>query len=355
MTWRISNQGQSGERLTAAAEWLIELRHEELNAARLAEWLDWSQADPANLDAFEQVEALSLGLNTLDPNAKAALLRKLVSEPVQRPRIDRQQRRRVAYALAASIAITILATAMLVAPRSPSLNTTYATAKAENRAFDLPDGSHMELGANTRLDVAYTAGGRTVDLQEGEAFFRVKHDASRPFVVRAGTLHLTDVGTSFDVRRNGAHVVVTVSEGIVDVQRSETEPPSPGGGPAAPTSPRVIRVRAGERVTAESLDRAPVLAKVDTVEAAAWRAGRLTFQDEPLSVVISDINRYARREVVIVDAEVSAMRFTGTVFEDRVDDWVEGTVHLFGLRSEPTADGKLLLHVREPKDGTRRP
>src|SRR3546814_12357098 len=58
---------------------------------------------------------------------------------------------------------------------------------------------------------------RNVVLREGEAWFQVARDKSRPFVVEAGKVRVQAVGTAFSVRRdeNGASVFVT--EGVVEI------------------------------------------------------------------------------------------------------------------------------------------
>jgi ferric-dicitrate binding protein FerR (iron transport regulator) len=55
---------------------------------------------------------------------------------------------------------------------------------------------------------------------EGQAFLRVRHDSTRPFVVNAGGTRAIDLGTAFEVRaypNEGVRVAVT--EGVVEVRR----------------------------------------------------------------------------------------------------------------------------------------
>ena len=93
------------------------------------------------------------------------------------------------------------------------------------------------------------------------------------------------------------------------------------------------------------------VAATETSVPVTWRTGRLDFQDEPLSVVIANVNRYAAHEIVIADPEIGARRFTGTVFADSVEDWMKGTLDLFALRAEPDADGRLLLYAQSQATG----
>src|SRR3546814_10209376 len=59
---------------------------------------------------------------------------------------------------------------------------------------------------------------RRVELAEGEALFRVEHDAGRPFTVEAGNGRVTVTGTRFDVRRDADSTRVAVEQGSVKVQ-----------------------------------------------------------------------------------------------------------------------------------------
>ena len=89
------------------------------------------------------------------------------------------------------------------------------TPLAMNQAAVLPDGSQVDFGARSALDVEFTGNQRHLELRTGQAFFRVKHDAHHPFVVEAGPVRVMAVGTAFDVRKTGTQVTVTVQEGTV--------------------------------------------------------------------------------------------------------------------------------------------
>ncbi|MBL8267812.1 FecR family protein [Steroidobacter sp.] len=321
-------------RRAAAAQWVSELRTGEPSAESMAAWLEWAQADPENLAAFERVDAVAFGIASLPAQTKAQLLQQFA--PAQR--VPRSNTNRWAYSLAASLVLVVGAWGYWAWQSPQPMTATYVTGKAENRSYQLPDGTELELGAGTRVDVNYTASQRNVVLRDGEAFFKVAPDSRRPLAVHAGDLHITDIGTSFDVRKSGAHVMVTVSEGIVDVKSTE----------ATTLDTPVVRLTAGQQIRTEQAAADLSAAKVASVNldtAASWRNGRLDFQDETLAVVIANVNRYAAHEIVIVDPEVAQMRFTGTVFQNRTDAWLAATQHLFALRVESAADGRRLLYA----------
>ncbi|WP_128546509.1 FecR family protein [Larkinella soli] len=90
--------------------------------------------------------------------------------------------------------------------------------------YELTDGSVVWLSPSTRLRYPrrFAARLRAVDL-EGEAFFEVRRDASRPFVIRSGKLKTEVLGTTFNVRayRQSPRFEVSVVTGKVAVSVSD--------------------------------------------------------------------------------------------------------------------------------------
>ena len=95
----------------------------------------------------------------------------------------------------------------------------FVTRTGEQMEVTLDDGSHVWLGAKSRLSVAFTGQQRAVRLDSGEAFFSVRKDRRRPFTVHASNGDITAVGTAFNVREVADRVIVTVAEGVVKVSR----------------------------------------------------------------------------------------------------------------------------------------
>ena len=59
----------------------------------------------------------------------------------------------------------------------------------------------VELNTETRLRASISADGREAWLDQGEAYFEVAHDASRPFTVHMGDRTVNVLGTRFSVKR----------------------------------------------------------------------------------------------------------------------------------------------------------
>lgn len=79
--------------------------------------------------------------------------------------------------------------------------TSTITYKNDIRLISLPDGTRVWLNQNTEIDypARFSKNERNVTLK-GEAFFEVKRDPSRPFIITSGAVKTTVLGTSFNVR-----------------------------------------------------------------------------------------------------------------------------------------------------------
>ena len=86
----------------------------------------------------------------------------------------------------------------------------------------LPDGSVVTLNKHSSINYPnrFTNNIRPVNLQ-GEAFFNVMPDTSKPFIIHVGDIQVEVVGTSFNIRSKGDTVEVIVETGIVRVTRRQ--------------------------------------------------------------------------------------------------------------------------------------
>ncbi|MEJ7810836.1 MAG: FecR domain-containing protein [Gemmatimonadaceae bacterium] len=78
---------------------------------------------------------------------------------------------------------------------------TFSTPVGTRDSTVLADGSRVLLGPGSSLQTTEGYGGDRREVRlDGEALFEVRHDAARPFVVRAAGAVIRDLGTAFSVR-----------------------------------------------------------------------------------------------------------------------------------------------------------
>lgn len=205
-------------------------------------------------------------------------------------------------ALAAAAVIALIGLGGLALWRSRQVQPvarelTTGIGRRDSIRFD--DGSRIVMAPGSRLTLAQADGGRPREVElDGEAWFDIRHDNSRPFAVRVGSLVITDLGTAFSVRGIPAGGLdVRVMEGVVSLR------------PSAEDSAVVLRQgdrgtwRAGEgfQIFHGSMARPP-----------AWLEGRLEFEDASLSEVSQDLRRWYGLELRLADSALARRHLTAT-------------------------------------------
>lgn len=151
----------------------------------------------------------------------------------------------------------------------------------------LADGTEVMLNAGSRLvyPQKFSGNKREVRLQ-GEAYFKVHHDASRPFIVHANGVATKVLGTEFNVRaydRSNTHV--TLLQGSVLVSASASS----------------VRIKPGE----DALFNGTKLRvnDVDTEAFTAWTQGEFYFDNESLVDIATQIGRWYNVSVIFQSPE----------------------------------------------------
>jgi len=314
-------------RLEEAGEWLLRLNSDHPSEEQLNAWLRWCDASPANVEVFESLQRDWRDLDQL-----------------RRPRHSHLGHSRVGntrakWALAAGIALATIIAAFIWST-TPWSARELAAARV-NKNATLPDGSSLVLSARTVVNVDYTGSRRRLELSPGEAYFKVQHDAERPFVVHAGDVTVTAVGTAFDVRHDEDRVIVTVEEGLVEVA---------GAARSGGSAPNTWRAGPGYQVAYSREQRTATIASVNPETVLRWRHGELAYVWQPFESVIADVNRYSSRRLVLADPELAQLHFTGTVFTASIDDWLRAVAAAYPIRVRNSPNGNVILE-RAHEDG----
>lgn len=201
----------------------------------------------------------------------------------------------------------VLAKTWQLKPRE--LVRTYASA-AERRRVRLPDGSTVWLNARSRL--RYVGAGpvpahglRAVQLT-GEAYFDVRHNPDRPFVVSTATARVRVTGTAFNVRAYAAEdsVEVSVTHGRVWLTHVSTADS--------------VHLTAGTRAALHAADAPGRTAiRLQSRPAAdpnfrAWQTDTLRFADVPVAQVARTLRATFGTMVQLSSPGLGQCRFTGT-------------------------------------------
>jgi transmembrane sensor len=322
--------------------WVVYLHSGEATPGKVAEFEAWLASDARHLRAYRDMEQLMGDLSL-------AMSSEVVG-PVPMPEVsvrpNRQDIRRIGVALAGVLALAvglIVATMnsgapVVAADRSPVV----ATEIAEIRDISLPDGSRVTLGARSRIEPRFTDELRIVRLSEGEAFFDVSHDATRPFYVEVGDKVVRVVGTQFDVRQRPGFVKVSVVSGVVEVLQEAD--PVRAEKHRSEVSKDVLR--AGDEVTARIGSVKREFGLVEPEAAAAWRRGWLVYEDASLGEIVSDTNRYSNQQIILGSPGMENLRVTAAFGVDKIDQFIIGIEASYNIRAEHMSANEIVLRTR---------
>ena len=286
----MGGDSQSGHALTRqATEWLLQLREDPDDAALHARVQAWIAHSPAHATAWAQVsEAYDLMGPASTPGT--APFRPFPRPPAHaRHVLSRVSRRTLLGAAVAACAVLIFAPGLWRSWRAD-----YTTGTAEQRTVALDDGSRVVLGPASAVTIDMADDVRRVRLLAGRAYFEVRHDEAHPFVVEAGAVRVTDVGTAFDVTLSAAGTGVAVAQGVVRVDRAGLSRPLTAGA--------WLRIAADARITEGQAPPAQI---------AAWRQGQLIVRDRPMVEVVDELRPYFRGKILVLGASLAQRRVAG--------------------------------------------
>jgi transmembrane sensor len=167
----------------------------------------------------------------------------------------------------------------------------------------LADGTKVFLNAvsSIKYPTQFNGDQRIVEL-EGEAYFEVAKNKSKPFLVKSANQTIEVLGTHFNVHayNNEAVVKTTLLEGSVAVSsRNQKAILKPGQQSSVSESSNKIAVK-----------------EVDTEAAIAWKNGRFKFDNADLKSVMKQLERWYGIKVEY-RGDVSDVRFNGGTFRNK--------------------------------------
>lgn len=327
-----------------AAAWLAE-RDGGLSPEDAAAFAAWRAADPRHEAAVGRLETTWGALQRLRefrPEARVHPDRDLLA----RPSAQVVPFRALATTAAIAACLTLVAAWWWLRPVTPVLerpHAQYATTAGGYERVTLPDGSVVDLNANSELRERFTGDERRVELVRGEATFQVARNPDRPFVVHAAGVAVRAVGTAFNVRLRSDQVDVLVTEGRVRVEPIANLP-------APAMSASVPELIAGQRVTvatpAAPMASAPVVQNVSAAiirEELAWQGPRLVFVETPLAEVVRQFNARNQLQLELGDPELGALPVDGSFRAEYVEAFVRLLVSDGQIEAERSGADRFIL------------
>ena len=158
------------------------------------------------------------------------------------------------------------------------VNNKLVTLDGEKITCVLPDSSVVHLNSESKLNYPeYFSGNMRIVELTGEAYFSVKHDKNRPFIVKTGNSQVTVTGTEFNIRNRNNNTNIVVSKGSVKV--------------LSLTSRKQENLKKGDMVLLDNSGNITPPVHVNLKYYLAWRENKLAFMHTPLKEVMAEIER----------------------------------------------------------------
>ncbi len=198
----------------------------------------------------------------------------------------------------------------------------------------LPDGTEVTLNHNSILKFPkiFASNIRAVHLQ-GDAYFDVAHNLSKPFVIKTKNIQVEVIGTSFyiNAKEEQSTIDVYVKSGKVAIIGDKEEK---------------LFLIAGEKGTFDKSNNQ--LTKKENLDPnfISWKTRQLTFENESLVNVIDKINQTYHSNITIENPDIYHCLLTATFEDQPLEIILEVILETFDLNIEKV-DGNILISGNE--------
>lgn len=245
----------------------------------------------------------------------------------------------------AAIFIVAFGVAWLLIARQPVQPPTMAAefykvtvAYGSKSTIELPDGSMVTLnsGSTLRYPGTFSSTNRTVIL-DGEAFFDVKKNPAKPFLVKTKDITVKVLGTTFNVKSYPDEDLTetTLVTGRVEIIKNQENNKSTVENPLvlAPNEKAVFyresnkfSVKEAGKAPEESVAKEPlklnvlVEKEIKTEPEISWKNNILVFNSEPFSDIIIKLERWYNVEVTLKYTKLSPVVFSGKFDKESIQE-----------------------------------
>jgi len=202
--------------------------------------------------------------------------------------------------------------------------------------FILPDGTTVTLNGLSTLSIAndYNKDDRHVVLT-GEAFFEVKKDKTRPFVVLTGRTATTALGTSFKVSgyESSKSASVMLATGKVKVEATKLN---------AVVKPEILTP--GQQVILTDGKNQFAVSNYDRVGLQDWLNSKLTFTNANFQEISTKLFATYGIHVVAENKIAAKIRFTGQFSNKNIADVLEAIGFVNNFRYKQNGNAIQILY-----------
>lgn len=280
-----------------------ECSEEELH--KVNAWLNESDGNARELFKIEQIYHLGKKENFADEKeierAEKQLFRRLKLEETKRHKVRRMNTWMRYAAMFIGIFLISGLSYHIYQSQSGTSSLVAVTARDEVKELMLPDGTKVWLNKHTTLKYPseFSEKGRNVYI-EGEAYFEVKRNVEKPFIVRSEAMQVRVLGTVFNLKSDKASrsAVATLIKGEIEVKGNHEE--------------GMIVLSPGQKAELNGMTRRLVVKQVDTgIE--NWHNNQFVFEKADIFTIARTLeNSYGVKIILAPEMDVTKT-YTGAL------------------------------------------
>ena len=239
------------------------------------------------------------------------------------------------YALAFAATLVLLLTAGLIFINRETEETPLISKELLNDISGttfvarLEDGSIVYLSENSSIKhpEKFSSDERKIEM-EGEAFFDIARDESKPFIINAGNTEVQVLGTSFELICHDGETVLSVKTGKVRLTLLN--------------SGMTIDVSAGEKAYSDNNQLKKLT--IDEYEDFKKYRVRMHFKDQSLNSIAIILNRNFKDREIVIDPAIAEREMTATFTGENQESMVKLICNAMNLKY--SNEGKIIkIHL----------
>lgn len=196
----------------------------------------------------------------------------------------------------------------------------------------LADGSSVWVNQSSELKYPKVFNGKTREVYlSGEAYFDIRHDAAKPFIIHTGKVNTTVLGTAFNIKEdNATHtIVITVTRGKVGVANGKA---------------LLGIITPNQQISFNTLNNHHVQQDVDARQVIAWQQSAIRFEDITFAEAAAQLQERFKVKISFSNDRIKNCRFTGTALDGEKLDKILKVVCAFNNATYTTkADGSITI------------
>ncbi len=212
--------------------------------------------------------------------------------------------RKIAFGVGKYAAIVIIAFGLAYWVR-PKVNTgseqllqTFTSEPGSVSSIELSDGSKIWLNSGSVLNFTEKSSKRVVAKLSGEAYFEIKHDPDREFLVDVDKIRIRDIGTEFNIRAypGDENISASLKNGKIGIL-------SPANNP-------LVEMKPNDHFVLKRSTNKYTVWKTDPQFIAGWKDGKFVFIDKSLREMCDELEKWYGVKIFIQNNLLESGKYT---------------------------------------------